>query len=369
MLGGGPGSLIGPVHRMAAQLDDRFALVAGVFSRDREASLARAREWGIDPTRVYADIDELLAQEAAREDGIVALAITTPNHTHAEIACKALAAGVHVICDKPMTATLAEAEELAAAAAQSGALFALTHTYTGYPMVREARERVLGGAIGAVRKILVDYSQGWLSEEPGEDNRQAAWRTDPALAGAGGCIGDIGVHAFQIAEWISGLRAERLTACLSRIVPGRTLDDDANVMLRMEGNVPAIVSSTQIAAGERNNLRLRIFGETGSIEWSHEAPDTLRILRDEGDTLLYAGGATTSERALASTRIPGGHPEGFIEAFANLYADVADAIGGGDDAARTRLIGAEEGLRSLQFISAAVASSDNGRWIEFGEKQ
>jgi predicted dehydrogenase len=366
LAGGGPGSFIGAVHRMAASLDGRFQLVAGAFSRNADKSRSQAAAWGLDPDRGYAGIEAMLASEAGRADGIQAVAIATPNDSHFPIAKAALEAGLPVICDKPMTATLAEAEAMDSVVRGAGLPFALTYTYTGYAMIREARARIAAGAIGRVRKIMVDYPQGWLSAAIEDSNVQASWRADPARSGIGGAIGDIGVHAFQLAEYVSGLRAETLVADLPRVVPGRRLDDDCNMLLRFEGGVPGVLTASQIAAGERNGLKLRIYGETGGLEWCHDAPGDL-ILRWPGarTEILHAGGEGLSPAALQATRLPSGHPEGFIEAFATLYGDFADAVHGATDKLDTLLPGISVGLRSMRFIDLAVRSNEARAWLSF----
>ena len=366
MAGGGPGSFIGPVHRMAAQLDSRFQLVAGALSRSIEKSREQGARWGLADDRLYATVEDMFAAEKARADGIEALAITTPNSSHHDIAVAALRAGIPVISDKPMTATLAEAEDLAVVIAETRVPFALTYTYTGYAMLREARARVQAGAIGAVRKVVAEYPQGWLSEAIEDTNPQASWRTDPGLAGAGGAIGDIGVHAFQMIEYVSGLRTTALCADLSRIVPGRMLDDDCNVLLRLGTSAAGVLMASQISTGERNGVRIRVYGEKGGLEWTHEVPDQL-VLRepDNGLRIAHAGAPGLSDAANAATRLPPGHPEGLIEAFATLYSDFADAIAGKEGLLDGRLPGVTDGLRGMRFIDLAVKSSASRRWIDF----
>ena len=363
LVGGGPGSFIGPVHRMAACLDARFVLAAGAFSRSPERSRAQAGRWGVAADRAYDGIEALIAGERGREDAVQAIAIATPNDSHFAIASAALSAGLPVICDKPMTATLAEAEALSAIVAQAGRPFALAYTYTGYAMVREARARIADGAIGRVRKVVVDYPQGWLSAPVEGDNVQAAWRTDPERAGSGGAIGDIGIHAFQLAEYVSGLRVAELVADLPRVVAGRRLDDDCNVLLRFAGGVPGVLTASQIATGERNGLKLRVHGERGSLEWAHDAPGDL-ILRwpDARTEIVHAGGPGLHPTARRATRLPAGHPEGFIEAFATLYADFADVVAGVEGVMNGLLPGIDDGLRSMRFIDAAVRSLDARAW-------
>jgi predicted dehydrogenase len=365
MVGGGPGSFIGPVHRVAAELDGRLRLVAGAFSRDAAASAAAAEAWG---ARSYADWREMIAAEVARPDGAELVVIVTPNHLHLPVARAALEAGLNVVSDKPATATLDEARELREVVAKAGRVFALTYTYTGYAMVREARAMVARGDLGAVRKVVVEYSQGWLSQpiEREAGARQAGWRTDPAEAGIGGCSGDIGVHAFDIAEFVSGARVARVCADLSTVVEGRALDDDCNVLLRFETGAPGVLVASQIAAGDRNGLRLRVYGEKGGLDWSHEQPDrlTLNWLEAPSQT-LHAGSAYLGPAAAGATRLPTGHPEGFIEAFANIYRDVAAAVRGEGGADHTP--GIEAGVRGMAFVEAVVTSSRGGSvWVDLG---
>lgn len=362
MAGGGPGAFIGPVHRMAAELDGRFRLVAGAFSRDAEKSRAAGEAWG---ARSYAGWREMIEAERAREDGARLVVIVTPNDSHFEIAEAALKAGLHVISDKPATRDLAEARALARTVAASRRLYGLTHVYVGYPMVREAREIVGRGDLGAVRKVVVDYSQGWLSEPVERENLQAAWRTDPARAGVGGCIGDIGVHAFNLAEFITGQRIARICPDLAAVVTGRALDDDCNVLLRFEGGARGVLIASQISAGARNGLAIRVYGEKGGLAWSHERPGELTIgwLHGASQT-LHAAAPYLSPAAQAASRLPTGHPEGFIEAFANLYRDAADAIAAGRTSPAP-MPGIEEGVRAMAFAEQAVAASHTGGgWVE-----
>ncbi len=364
MVGGGPGAFIGPVHRMAAELDGRMRLVAGVFSRDPVKNAQAAREWGVAPDRTYGDHRQMFAAESTRTDGAQLVAVTTPNHLHFDVAASALDASLHVMSDKPATLNLAEARELARRVTASGRLYGLTHVYTGYPMVREAREIVRRGDLGAVRKVVVEYAQGWLSRplEHGAD-KQAGWRADPAQSGVGGCIADIGVHAFNIAEFVSGARVERLCADLARVVPGRTLDDDCNVLLRFAGGARGVLIASQISAGARNGLRISVYGEKGSLSWSHERHAELTVDWLEAPTqVLHAGSPWLSASARAASRIPTGHPEGFIEAFANLYRDFADAIAEGRR--DTGLVpGIAEAVRGMAFVETAVAASGAG-WVD-----
>ena len=365
MVGGGPGSFIGPVHRMAAELDGHIRLTAGVFSRDPEKNALAADGWGVPRERTYPDHHAMIAAERARGDGIDLVAVVTPNHLHFEVAAAALRAGLHVMSDKPATLNLAQARELAGVVAASGKLYGLTYVYTGYPMVREAREIVARGDLGRVRKVVVEYSQGWLSRPiEREGDKQAGWRSDPARSGVGGCIGDIGVHAFNIAEFVTGVRVERLCADLATVVPGRALDDDCNVLLRFEGGARGVLIASQISAGARNGLRIQVYGENGGLTWSHERHTELTLDWLDGPTqVLHAGSAYLGAAARAATRIPTGHPEGFIEAFANLYSDFADAIVEGRDGGGL-VPGIGEGVRGMAFVERAVAASQaDAGWV------
>jgi predicted dehydrogenase len=362
MAGGGIGSFIGPIHRRAAELDGHIRLVAGVFSRDAAMSRQAGEAYGIDIERAYPDYETMLREEAKRTDGIDLLAIVTPNDSHFAIARAALEAGVHVMSDKPATATLAQALELAQIVKRSGRHYALSYSYTGYAILREARAMVAAGALGTVRKVVVEYYQGWLADavETG-NNRQAAWRTDPARAGIGGCIGDIGVHAFNLAEFVSGQQVVQINPELQRIVPGRLLDDDATILARFANGATGIIAASQIATGERNNLRIRLWGDKGGLDWSHERPDLLTINWADGRSeQRHAGWEGLAADARAVTRLPGGHPEGFIEALANIYADLRTAILGTESA--TLLQGIDEGVRSMLFLERSVvgAAKDSG---------
>jgi predicted dehydrogenase len=368
MVGGGPGSFIGPVHRMAAELDGKIKLVAGAFSRDPAKSAEAARQWGVDANRAYFDFATMCAKERDRKDGAQAVAVVTPNHLHFDVSAAALGAGLHVISDKPATLNLKEAVELARIVKQSNRVYALTYVYTGYPMVREARQIIRRGDLGAIRKIVVEYAQGWLSTPVEKsDNKQAAWRADPKQAGVGGCIADIGVHAFNLAEFISGLRVERLCADLAAVVPGRTLDDDCNVLLRFEGGARGVLIASQISAGARNGLRIQVYGEKGGLSWSHEDHTVLKLdWLDAPSQVLHAGAGYLSPPVQRLVRIPAGHPEGFIEAFANLYRDFAEAIArGASDAGLVP--GIADGVRGMAFVERAVAASRAGEgWVELG---
>jgi predicted dehydrogenase len=360
MIGGGPGSFIGPIHRIAAEMDREIELVAGVFSSDAARSRAGGEAYRIDPARAYADLDTMFAAEKARDDGIDFVAIVTPNHNHLPAARAALAAGIPVISDKPATATLAEARELADCVAKAGLPYGLTHTYSGYPLVREARARVAAGALGKIRKIVVEYPQGWLAGAA--EGKQAEWRTDPARSGPGGCIGDIGTHAFQLAEFISGLKATEILADLAAVVPGRPVDDDCTVLLRYENGARGVLLASQIEVGEMNGLRIRLYGEKGGLLWKQEAPNTLTLHTIDGRTeILHAGGSQLGPDAASRTRTPTGHPEGYLEAFANLYRDFAAVLRG---EAAPLLPGIEDALRGMTFVDTAVSASKAGAgWV------
>ncbi len=361
LIGGGPGAFIGPVHRIAAELDREIELVAGAFSSDAGRSRTAGELYGIDPARAYESVEALIAGEAARADGADFVTIASPNDHHLPAARAALAAGVAVMSDKPMTASLAEARELADLVAVSGRPYALTYTYSGYPLVREARARIAAAAIGAVRKVVVEYPQGWLAEPA--QGKQAEWRVDPERAGAGGCIGDIGVHAFQLAEFVTGLRVTRLLADLAAVVPGRALDDDCSILLRFSNGARGVLLASQIEVGELNGLRIRVYGDRGGLVWRQETPNELVLHSIEGRTeILHAGTAALGPDAQARTRTPGGHPEGYLEAFANLYRDFAAVLRG---EAAPLLPGIADGLRGMAFIETAVAASRNeAGWVD-----
>lgn len=370
MVGGGKGAFIGAVHRIAARLDDRFELVAGALSSTPEKARASGADLGLDDDRNYGSYEEMAASEARREDGIEAVAIVTPNATHLPVARAFLEHGIHVICDKPMSATLAEAEELAALVETSGRLFVLTHNYSGYPMIRQAREMVRAGELGALRVVQVEYAQDWLAtplEETG--NKQAGWRTDPARAGAGGCVGDIGTHAYQLAGFVSGLELESLAADLTAFVPGRRLDDNAHVLLRFKGGARGMLWASQVAIGNANALTLRVYGERGGLDWRQESPDDLWFTRHgEPPRRLRRGGAGATPAATRVTRTPAGHPEGYLEAFANLYREAADAIlaarEGRAPSEEVTFPSLDDGIKGMVFVEACVRSSDNGAaWV------
>ena len=366
MVGGGIGAMIGNVHRIAARLDDRFALVAGALSSSPARSAESAAMLGLDPARSYADFGTMAEAEAARPDGIEAVSICTPNHLHAPAAEAFLRRGIHVICDKPMTSTLGDARALLTLAGESEALFMLTHNYSAYPQIRLARELVAAGELGRPRLVQVEYAQDWLAEPV--SSKQADWRTDPARAGAGGSIGDIGTHAFQLARFVTGELPERLAADLTSFVPGRPVDDNAHVLLRYASGAKGVLWCSQVAAGTENGLRLRVFGEKAGLEWSHETPETLWVtpLGQPARKMRRAGPGTPPALAGLS-RTPPGHPEGYLEGFANLYAEAADAIRArqAGRALDTLLPGAKDGLEGLQFIDACLRSNAaDAAWVE-----
>jgi predicted dehydrogenase len=371
MVGGGPGAFIGPVHRMAAELDGRIELVAGAFSQSAERSRAAGESYRIDPARAYTNYREMMAAERKRSDPIDFVAIVTPNHLHLPVAAAALEAGFPVMSDKPATATYAEAVALKKVVAESGLPYGLTHTYAGYGLVREARAICASGQLGQIRKIAVEYLQGWLSrpiEATGQ--KQAAWRSDPALNGPGGCIGDIGVHAFHLLEYVTGLQVTDLNASLLSVVPGRRVDDDCTALLRLDNGAGGVLMASQVAAGEGNGLRLRVYGEAGSLDWRQEDPNRLRLKWLDGpEEIRHAAGSYLSEDARAVTRLPGGHPEGFIEAFAVLYREFADALiawkDGQADPLPDTLPGIVAGVRGMRFIDRAIESSRVEGWVVF----
>ena len=371
MVGGGPGAFIGPVHRMAAELDGKIELVAGAFSQSAERSREAGAHYKIDPARAYADYRQMIEAERKRADGIDFVAIVTPNHLHLPVALAALEAGIPVMSDKPATATYEEALKLEAAVAKSGLLYGLTHTYAGYAMVRAARAICAAGELGTIRKVAVEYFQGWLSgplETTG--NKQAAWRSDPAQSGAGGAIGDIGTHAFHLLEYVSGLKVTAINATLRTVVPGRRLDDDCNAFLRMQNGAGGTLACSQVAAGEMNALALRIYGEKGSLQWRQQDPNRLIVKwLDRPEEIHHAAMGYLSADARAMARTPAGHPEGYLEAFAVLYREFADALNawkqGQRDALPATLPGIEAGVCGMRFIERAIESNKKEGWVEF----
>ncbi len=370
MVGGGRDAFIGGVHRIAARIDGRFQLVAGCFSSTPEKSMASGADLGIDPARTYADFNAMAQREARLKDGIEAVAIVTPNHVHYAAAREFLKRGIHVICDKPLTSNLADAKKLVAAAEKSDALFVLTHNYTGYPMIRQAREMIANGDLGDIRLVQVEYAQDWLTEPA--SNKQADWRTDPAQSGAGGSTGDIGTHAFNLASFVSGLELEALAADLQAFVSGRRLDDNGHVLLRWKGGARGMLWCSQVAPGNENGLRLRIYGTKGGLEWAQEDPNYLWYTPfGEPKRLITRGGAGSGAAAARVSRIPPGHPEGYLEGFATIYAEAARAIQARRDGVPVDpavvFPTVQDGLKGVQFVDACVRSSQrNAAWVNLG---
>ena len=371
MVGGGTGAFIGYVHRIAARLDGDYDLVAGALSSRPEVAQESGRNVGLAPDRIYTSYEDMVRAETARPDGIEAVSIVTPNHVHFGPAKAFLEAGIHVICDKPMTSTLEDARALAQVRPKNGAKFLLTHNYTGYPLVRQARELVRSGALGDIRVVQAEYPQDWLTE-PAEQSgsKQAEWRTDPARSGAGGCIGDIGTHAYNLARFVTGLRTEALSAELTSFVPGRRLDDNVNIMLRFEGGARGMLWASQVAVGHENGLKLRVYGSKGGLEWLQSNPNEMWFAEfGKPRQLLTRGGAIDGPPAAAmGVRIPGGHPEGYLEAFATIYSQFAQVIRGEGSEVEALLPSLLDGVEGLEFIMAAVQSSQNdGRWTRLSE--
>ncbi len=364
MVGGGRGAFIGAVHRIAARLDDRWEFVAGALSSDPERARLSGEDLLLQPDRIYGTFEEMARRERRLKDGIDAVAIVTPNHAHAPAARAFLKAGIHVICDKPLTTTRKEADQLARLAEESGLIFAVTHNYTGYPLVRQARSMVQAGDLGRIRVVQVEYAQDWLAtrlEESGQ--KQADWRTDPARSGPAGSVGDIGTHAFNLAEFITADEVAELSAELHTFVEGRRLDDNAHMMLRFQSGAKGMLWCSQVAAGQENGLRIRVYGDKAGLEWHQENPNYLTYTPlGEPPRIIRRNGAGANEIAGAASRIPSGHPEGYLEGFAQIYTDVAEQIA-------ARLEGREpnplslqaptvaHGVRGVRFIEAAVKSS------------
>lgn len=369
MVGGGEGAFIGAVHRMAAALDGEIELVCGAFSSDGERSKRSGQALHLNPARVYTDYQSMMEREKELpfDERMQFVAIVTPNHLHYPIAEAALNAGFHVLSDKPATYSLAEAIELRERVTETGLLYGLTHTYNGYPLIKEARSIVKTGKLGAVRKVVVEYPQGWLAEEQDDDNKQAAWRLDPAQAGVSSCMGDIGVHAANLAEYVTGEQIAEICADLTSFVPGRTLDDDGSILLRFGNGAKGVLMASQVSVGEENNLKIRVYGETGGLEWSQQEPNTLWLKWPDRPTeMLRTGGAYLGAAATAATRTPMGHPEGYLEAFANIYQGFAAQIRARESDQDTNdsamdCPGIDEAVRGMAFIEAAVAASASDR--------
>jgi len=368
MVGGGRNAFIGAVHRTAAAIDGKIELVCGAFSGDPEKSKLSGKDLFLPDDRVYESFEEMIDREAVLPESVKmdAVSIVTPNHLHFKPAKKALENGFHVICDKPLAYSTQEAEELEAIVKQSGLVFALTHTYTGYPMVKQARKMLQEGVLGKIRKVVVEYPQGWLStplEKTGQ--KQATWRSDPAKSGKGGAVGDIGTHAENLVEYFTGLKIVELSADVSTVVEGRVLDDDVNVLIRLDNGAKGVLHCSQICAGEENELNIRIYGEKGGMEWHQEDPNNL-ILKwlDQPRQIYRPGNPYISEIAQANTRVPPGHPEGYLEAFANIYKNFAYTVsakieGTSPNPVHTDFPTVSDGVRGMKFIDAIIDSGNN----------
>jgi predicted dehydrogenase len=372
MIGGGRGAFIGAVHRMAARLDDRYELVAGAFSSDPQRSRDSGAELLLDPGRCYGSVDEMVRAEGARTDRIDVAAVVTPNHLHHVATKKFLEAGCHVICDKPLTTTVADAADLVSTAERARRVLAVTYNYSGYPLIRQAKEMIAAGELGELRAVQVEYAQDWLTTPlEAEGQKQASWRTDPQQAGAAGAVGDIGTHAFHLAEFVTGSRVSQLAADLSAQVAGRKLDDNAQMLLRFASGARGGLWVSQVAVGSENGLRLRVYGAKGGLEWSQEEPNHLRHAPyGQQPRVIARGGPGATPLAASAARIPSGHPEGYLEAFAQVYRDIADLIAAYDaktppQAGALLVPTAKDGLRGVQFVHAAVDSSRrNAAWVD-----
>ena len=371
MVGGGEGAFIGAVHRIAARLDDRYELVAGAFSSDPARASASAAELGVAPERAYHTYGEMAEREAARDGGIDVVSIVTPNHLHHGPARAFLEAGIDVICDKPLTTTLDDALDLVETVRRTGRVFALTHNYTGYPLVRQARAMVAAGELGTVRLVHVEYPQDWLTERlEATGHKQAAWRTDPEQAGPGGALGDIGTHAYNLSGFVTGMHPTELLADLQSFVDGRPLDDNAHVLLRYENGARGMLWASQVAPGNENALKLRVYGDAAGLSWQQQDPNQL-LLTPLGrePRVISRGGAGAGEAAAHATRVPPGHPEGYLEGFANIYRDAAEVIAarleGRDPHPLATFPTVEDGARGVRFVAAAVESSvKGGIWVD-----
>lgn len=375
MLGGGPGSFIGPVHRMAANLDGLIELVCGCFSSNPEKSAQTGKELCLPENRIYTSYQEMIEKEAQLPEGerMDFISIVTPNHVHYAPAAMAMEAGFHVALDKPITFSLDEAKSLAEISARTGKRLLLTHTYSGYPLVKEARFRVKRGDLGKIRRVYVEYPQGWLSTDCAAVNKQAAWRVDPTRSGKAGCMGDIGTHAFHLANYITGLKPVELCAELNSFVPDRLLDDDGTVFIRYEGGARCLLSASQVCAGVENGLYIRIYGEKGGLEWRQDSPNTMIFRPAEGaaEMIRTSTPGIESPAAQHNSRVPGGHPEGFIEAFANLYRNfaltlIADAANETPSEYALDFPSVADGIEGMQFVDAVVSSSaQNAAWVKW----
>jgi len=375
MIGGGPGAFIGAIHRTAATMDGEIELVCGAFSSDPQKSKQAGETLNLDPKRIYPSYEEMILQEAKlpATEKMDFVSVVTPNHLHFAPAKLALENGFHVVLDKPMTFDLNEAKELEKVVRTSGKYFCLTHTYTGYPMIKEAREQVKDRKLGEIRKVVVNYPQGWLSNFlEASDNKQASWRTDPSRSGKAGAMGDIGTHAYNLAEYITGLRVSKLCADINIVVEGRKLDDDGAVLLKFNNGASGVLMASQIMAGEENNLTIQVYGEKGGLEWKHSDPNSLLLKwPDAPMQTLRAGTGYLGEAAKHNTRTPSGHPEGFIEAFANHYRNFALCVKASVDGKEPKqewldFPGVEDGVRGMAFIDAVIESGKSERkWTEF----
>ncbi len=370
MVGGGQGAFIGGVHRIASRIDDNYELVAGALSSERRRAIDSALELGIARDRAYADFEEMAKAEAKRKDGIEVVAIVTPNFMHAAPIKAFLKAGIHVICDKPLAMSVAEAKDIQRAVKRSGKIFALTHNYTGYPMIRQARAIVAAGELGELRQIQAEYAQDWLTERlEATGQKQADWRTDPKRAGAG-ALGDIATHAYNLACFVTGLQLDSLAADLTTFVKGRKLDDNDNILLRWRGGAKGMLWATQVAPGNENNLSLRVYGSKGGLAWRQEDPNYLWFTPFGQPTrLITRSGVGANADAARVSRTPSGHPEGYLEGFANIYTEVARAIRAArtdeDPPADVLFPTVEDGLAGMQFIEAALKSNaKNGGWVK-----
>ena len=372
MVGGGQGAFIGAVHRIAARMDDQYVLVAGALSSDPARAKASGEELGLEPERTYSDYRVMAKEEARRNDGIEAVSVVTPNHLHFPVSKAFMEAGIHVICDKPLVHNSREAKALMALEKKSGVIFALTHNYSGYPMIRHAKEMVEAGELGSIQVVQAEYPQDWLTTKlEDEGHKQAGWRTDPKLTGIGGCVGDIGTHAYQLACFVSGLELDSLSADLSTFVKGRQVDDNVHIMLRFKGAAKGMLWASQVAPGNENGLRLRVYGTKGGLDWVQADPNYLWFTPfGKPRQLITRGGAGSGKAAARVTRVPPGHPEGYLEGFANIYAEVAKAIKARRNGKKSwdkaiQFPGLEDGAKGVAFIEAAVKSSKaNGRWVK-----
>ncbi len=372
MVGGGQGAFIGAVHRLAARMDDRYEFVAGALSANAEKAVASGKELGLSGDRIYANFEQMAKAESKRPDGIEAVSIVTPNHMHVPAAKAFIERGIHVICDKPLSLSLKEAKQLEALLNKHPkVIFALTHNYSGYPMVRHARAMVKRGDLGEIRLVQGEYPQDWLTEPIEKTGqKQADWRTDPKRSGAGGCVGDIGTHTYQLATFVSGLALEELACDLTSFVKGRVLDDNVQAMLRFKGGARGAIWASQVAPGNENGLKLRVYGTKGGLEWTQADPNYLWFTPFGGEKrLITRGGAGAGPEAARVTRVPPGHPEGYLEGFANIYSEVAQAIkaarNGGKPPKDVMFPGIEDGVAGMAFIEACVKSSKaNSRWVK-----